>query len=170
MHCTGWKNCSLFRIKPKFVKNGCLLSNEHIARVPGIKIVIWEHNFSGKNIFFGECFCWVSKLSLLEMDQESRFGGTIGYGDSYLESLSRHFNVFRLHAILHDAAGAVRAHSGKVPGYCYVVERGSISCLLGQMTALFFCLYVKLFLPSVFISVDLWSKMYCTLLDIELQV
>ena len=33
-----------------------------------------------------------------------------------------HFKVFRLHAILHDAAGAVRVHSGKGPGYCYKFE------------------------------------------------
>ena len=51
------------------------------------------------------------------MDQNFIYGGTIGYGDSYLEFLFRPFKVFRLHAILHDAAGAVRAHSGRGPGY-----------------------------------------------------
>ena len=53
------------------------------------------------------------------MDQNFKFGGTIGYEDSYLEYSIRHFKVFRLHAILHDAAGGVRAHSDKVPAYCY---------------------------------------------------
>ena len=51
---------------------------------------------------------------LPEMDKKFIFGGTIGYGDSYLEFLIRQFKVFSLHAILHDAAGAARAHSGKV--------------------------------------------------------
>ena len=55
------------------------------------------------------------------MDQKIKFGGIIGYGDSYLKFLFRHFKVFRLHAILHDTAGAVRAHSGKGPGYCYKI-------------------------------------------------
>ena len=51
------------------------------------------------------------------MDQKVEFGGTIGCGESYLEFLSRKFKVFRLHAILHDAAGAVWAHSGRDLGY-----------------------------------------------------
>ena len=70
------------------------------------------------------------------------------------EFLFRHFELFRLHAILHDAAGAVRAHSGKGPGYCYMIRGGPNSCLLGHVTGLLFCFYVKIFLPSIFISVD----------------
>ena len=46
----------------------------------------------------------VSRLSLPEMDQNFQFGGNIGYGDSYSKFIIRHFKVFRLHAILHDAA------------------------------------------------------------------
>ena len=88
------------------------------------------------------------------MDQKIKFGGTIGYGDSYSEFLLRHFKVFRLHAILHDAAGAVRAHSGKSAGYCYMIGRGPNSCLLGHMTVLLFCLHVKLLLLSIFKSVN----------------
>ena len=59
------------------------------------------------------------------------------------------FTVFRLHAILHDAAGAVRADSGNAPGYCYIIGRGGISFLFGHVAGLLFCLYVKLFLPSI---------------------
>ena len=90
----------------------------------------------------------------VRFDQKFKFGGTIGYGDSYLGLLFRHFKVFRVHAILRDAAGAVRAHSGKGSGYCYMIGRGPNSCLLGHMTGLLFCLYVKIFLPSIFNSVD----------------
>ena len=88
------------------------------------------------------------------MNEKFKFGGTIGYGDRYLEFLFRHFKVIRLDAILHDAAGAVLAHSGKEPGYCYLIGRGPGSCLLGHVTGLLFCLYVKIFLPSIFNSVD----------------
>ena len=52
------------------------------------------------------------------------------------------------------AAVAERAHSGKGPGYCYMIGRGPNSCLLGHMTGLLFCLCVKIFLPSFFNSVD----------------
>ena len=88
------------------------------------------------------------------MDQKFKFGGTIGYGKSYLEYLIHRFKKTRLHAQLNDAAGAVRAHSRKGPGYCYMTRRGPNSCLLGHETGVLFCLYVKLFLPSIFNSVD----------------
>ena len=114
----------------------------------------FEHNSVRKNLFLIACFCWDSSLSLREMDQNFRIGGTIGYVNSYLEFLFRLFKVFRLHAILHDAAGAVRAHSGKTPGNCYLTGRGPNSSLLGQGTGRHFCLYVKVFLPSIFNSFD----------------
>ena len=113
-----------------------------------------EENSVRKNLFLSACFCWDSRLSLREIDQKFKFGGTIGYRDSYLESLFRPYKVFRLHATLHYAAGAVRAHSGKRAGCCYMIGRGPNSYLLGHVTGLVFCLYVKLFLPSFFNSVD----------------
>ena len=118
---------------------------------PGLKMS-FEHNSVRKNLFLSACFCCDFRLSLREMDQELKFGGTIGYGDSYLEFVFRHFKVFTLHAILHDAAAAVRAHSGKGPGYCYMIGRGPNSSFLGHVTGLLFCLYVKLFVPSIFNS------------------
>ena len=120
---------------------------------PGFKMS-FEHNSVRKNLFLSACFCWDSRLSLRETDQKFKFGGTIGYGDSYLEFLFRDFKIFRLHALLHDAAGAMRAHSVKGPGYCYMIGRGPNSSLLGHVTGLLFCLYVKIFLPSFFNSVD----------------
>ena len=115
----------------------------------------FEHNSVCKNVFRSACFCWDSGPSLREMDQKVKFGGTNGYGDSYLKFLFCHFKVFRLHAIIHDAAGAVRAHSGKGPAYCYMIGRRPNSCLLGHVIGLLFCLYVKRFLPSIFNIVDL---------------
>ena len=103
----------------------------------------FKHSSVCKNLFLRACFCWDFRLSLCEMDQKFEFGGSIGYGDSYLEFLIRHFKVFRLHGKLDDAAGAVRAHSGKGRGYCYMIGRGPTSCLLGHVTELLFCLYIK---------------------------
>ena len=68
----------------------------------------FEHNSVRKNLFLSACFCWDSRLSLRETDQNFKFVGTIGYGDSYLDSVSRYSKVFRLHAKLLDAAGFVR--------------------------------------------------------------
>ena len=69
----------------------------------GLKMT-FEHNSVHKNLFRYASFCWDSRLSLREMDQKFKFGGTIGYGDSYLDSLFDYSKVFRLHGILHDAA------------------------------------------------------------------
>ena len=128
----------------------------------------FEHNSDRKNLFLSASLCWDSRLSLREMDQKFKFGGTIGYGDSYLEFLFRHFKVFRLYANLHDAAGAVRAHNGKGPGYCYMIGRGPTSSLVGHVTGLLFCIQLKLFVPSIFKSVGFWSKMSLIVLDVEL--
>ena len=88
-----------------------------------------------KNFFISACFCWDSRLSLREMDQKFKHGGTIGYENSYLEFLLRHFKIFRLPTKLHDAAEAVRAYSGRGPGYyCYMIGRGPNSCLLCHVT------------------------------------
>ena len=56
-------------------------------------------------------------------------GGLIGYGDSYLDSVLRYSKAFRLHAILHEAAGAVYTEKRRGPGYCYMIGRGPNSCL-----------------------------------------
>ena len=98
----------------------------------------FEHNSVRKNLFPSACFCWDSRLSLREMDQKFKFGGTIDYGGSYSESVFRHSKIFRLHAKLHDAAGAVRFQAGKGTGYCYMIGRGPNCCLFGHVTGLFF--------------------------------
>ena len=88
------------------------------------------------------------------MDQNFPFGGLLGYGNSDLNSILCYSKVIRLHAILHDAAGTVRSHIGKGPGYCYMIGRGPNACWLGHVTGLPSCLYVKLFLPCFFKSAD----------------
>ena len=80
-----------------------------------------------------------------------------------------HSEVLGLHAKLHDAAAAMRPHSGKRPGPCYMIRRGPKSCLLGHVTGLLLCLYVKLNLLSIFNPVYLWSGVSCLALGIELS-
>ena len=74
----------------------------------------FEHNSVRKNLILSAFSVGDSRLSLSEVDQKLKFGGTSGYGDLYLEFLLRYLNVFRLHALLHDAAGAVRQRVAKV--------------------------------------------------------
>ena len=97
-----------------------------------------------------DCHCLDPKVSLREINHLYPVGGLIGYGDSYLESVLRYLKVFCLHAILHDAAGAVYTEKRKGPGYCYMIGRGPNWCLFGHITGLLFCLHLKFFVPLVF--------------------
>ena len=54
------------------------------------------------------------------MDQKFPSGGLIGYGNSCMDYFFANSKIFRLHAILHDAAGSVNSTTYKGPGYCYV--------------------------------------------------
>ena len=113
----------------------------------------FAHKSARTNLSLSASRCWGKRLSLRMMEQKLKFGGLIGCGDSYLFFFC-HFNVFRLHAILNDAAEAVRLHSGKNPGYCYIIGRDPNSYVLGHVTRLLFCVYVKVFVPSIFNSAD----------------
>ena len=48
-----------------------------------------------------------------------------------------------------------------------MIGRGSSSSLLDHVTGVLFWFHVKLFLPSMFNSVDFWSSMSCIVLVIE---
>ena len=74
----------LFIIKTNSVKIGCFFLMS-IFRLYSGKKMSSEHNSVRKNLFLSACFSWDSRLSLREMHQKFIFGGTIGYGDSYLE-------------------------------------------------------------------------------------
>ena len=114
----------------------------------------FERNIVCKNLFLSAYFCWDSGLSLRQRDQKFKLGVLIGYGNSCSDSVFIYSKAIRPHAILHDAAGAVQSRSVGGPDYCYMIGRGPNSCLRGHVTELLFCLYVKIFLPSNFNSVN----------------
>ena len=128
----------LFKTKPNYVKNGFSFSNEHFSIEPGIKMS-FGHNSVRKNFSLSACFCWDSRLSVSELGQNFKFGGTNGYGDSYLEFLCGHFEVMRVH----DAGRAVQAHSREGLGYSYMIGLGRNSRLFGHVSGLLFCLDVE---------------------------
>ena len=135
-----------------------LMSNFRLN--PGFKIT-FEHNSVRKNLFLIACFCWDSRLSLREMDQKFKFGGTIGYGESYL------YSVFFLLQRIQTTCNFTRCcwsssiSNRKGLDYCYLIGWGPNCCLLAHVTGLLFCIHVKIFLPpfsiqSTFESVCLW--------------
>ena len=93
-------------------------------------------------------------INLKEIDQKFPFGGLTGYANSCMDYFFANSNVFRLHIVLHDAAGSVKSTTCKGPGYYYVLPSFPSSCFVGHVSGLFFCLYVKLFVSSVYALFD----------------
>ena len=68
-------------------------------------ILTFEHNSARKNLFSSACFCWDSRLSLREMDQKFKFGGTIGYDDSFWSSyfvISKYSDYIQYYMMLQE--------------------------------------------------------------------
>ena len=95
-------------------------------------------------------------------------GGEFGYGHSYLDSVFRYSKVFRLHAIIHDATGAVGLKTSKGPGYCYIICRAPNCCLLGHVSGLSLCLYIKILSNLYFNLIDFRNSTSLILLDIAI--
>ena len=117
-----------------------------------------QKNTVRKNLFLSICHCLDPKISLREMNELYPHGGLIGYGDSYLDSVLSHSKVFRLRAILHDAAGAVYTEKRKGPGCCYMIGRGPNWCLFRHIPGLLFCLYLKFFCTFHIQPIQLLNK------------
>ena len=144
----------LFIIKTNSARMDVFFLMSVFRLCPGLKMS-FEQNSVRKNLFLSACFCWDSRLSLCEMEQNFPFGRLIGNVSSCLDSVLRSSKIFRLHGILHDAAGALRLQTGKGPGHCYMIGRRPNSSLLGHVAGLLFCLYGKLFPHFIFSFVGL---------------
>ena len=126
----------LFIFKTNSFGNGYSVSKGHFRLHPGFKLS-FEQNSVLKNLFLNACFCWDSRLPLREMHKKFIFGSTIGNSDSCVEFLFRHFKVFKLHDKLHGVVYRTgRAHSGKSPGFCYMIGWGPNPCLLRHVITL----------------------------------
>ena len=101
--------------------------------------------------FLAACAIFDSNLDLCVALKLRPHGGLIGIDDSSLDYCLKFSKVFRLHAVLHDAAGFVKEHSNQGPGYIYFLNfSGLNSCFLGHISGLLFCLYIKFFKPKIF--------------------
>ena len=107
----------LFKIEVSLIKSGSYLSSEHFLTSHQNKSSFFHNSFR-KNLFVSASYCWDSSITLRELEQKFWQGGEIGDGDLYLDFVLCYFKIFRLHAILPEAAGAVRLQTGRGPGYC----------------------------------------------------
>ena len=102
---------------------------------------MFPNNEKRKNCFLAACKIWDQNINLEEIYQNFPHGGFIGYGNSIMDFFLARSKVFRLHAILHDSAGAVKATTNQGPGYCYMLPQFPSSCL---WVTLLVCSFVSL--------------------------
>ena len=117
----------------------------------------FQKNTKRKNFFLACCLSISSEVDLLEIDRIAPFGGLIGIGDSTLETVFGGLKCFRMHAVLHDASGFMKTTYSRGVGYCYVFKSDTIlpnSCLLGHITGLVYCLYLKFYHSKLFSDFD----------------
>ena len=113
----------------------------------------FSRNTRRKNYFLAACKSLDPEINLLQIDEQSPFGGIIGIDDSPLDRVLSFSKVFRLHAVLHDASGFMKRELNVGPGYCYVFRfdnKFPNFCFLGHLTGISYCLYLKFFFPSLF--------------------
>ena len=107
---------------------------------------IYPENSNRKNYFLAACKSLDNYVILDVADNDRIYGGIIGMDNSRLDYFLKHFKIFRMHAVLHDAAGYMREVHNTGPGYCYALENFPInSCVLGHISGLMFCMWQKLF-------------------------
>ncbi len=106
---------------------------------------IFPHNTKRKNYFLAACQ-WLDRNVMPQVVTiECPVGGIIGIGDSKLHDVLKYSKVLRLHAILHDAAGFMKDMYDVGPGYAYVTGKLPNWCMLGHVTGISYCIFLKLF-------------------------
>ena len=73
------------------------------------------------------------------------YGGIIGIDNSSVDKYLKISKVLRLHAILHDAGGFIYERYSS-----YMLPWKSSNCFSGHLSGILFCLYIKVFHPSIF--------------------
>ena len=79
----------------------------------GSILSIFPKNEKRKNCFLAACKNWDENINLEEIYQKFPHRGLLGYGNSFLDFFFARLKLFRLHAILHDSTGAVKATTNK---------------------------------------------------------
>ena len=70
----------------------------------------FENNSVRKLLFLSACFCWDSRFSLHEMDQNFKFRGTIGYGArtwSFYFVISKYLDYTQYYMMLLEQCGHI---------------------------------------------------------------
>ena len=114
----------------------------------------YPENTNRRNYFLAACsLFFFSTTNDINNDVAIKlrpYGGLIGIDISSLDKYLNDSKILRMHAILHDAAGYVREVYNSGPTYCYVLPWKCNSSLIGHLSGITFCLYIKLKKPKLY--------------------
>ena len=116
-----------------------------------------------KNLFLATCLHLLDDDDAEDLDiiaADCPYGGLVGMGNSRLEKLLGRFRLFQVHAGLHDACGYMKSVYNRRPGYVYAAHCPINNSLLGHVTGLTYCAYLKYFSRGLYDSIlsELWAK------------
>ena len=113
----------------------------------------YPDNSNRRNYFLAACFLFFVRSDNLNYDiliKLRLYGGLIGIDNSSLDKYLKNSKILRLHAILHDAAGFIHEFYQQGPTYCYMLPWNCNNSLLGHLSGIAFCLFIKLKKPEVY--------------------
>ena len=110
----------------------------------------YPDNSNRLNYFLAACSLFFVSSDNLNYDiliKLRPYGGLIGIDNSSLDKYLKNSKILRLHAILHDAADKFYQQG---PTYCYMLPWNCYNSLLGHLSGITFCLFIKLKKPEVY--------------------
>ena len=113
----------------------------------------YPDNSNRRNYFLAACSLFFVSSDNLNYDiliKLRPYGGLIGIDNSSLDKYLKNSKILRLHAILHDAAGFIHEFYQQGPTYCYMLPWNCNNSLLGHLSGIAFCLFIKLKKPEVY--------------------
>ena len=114
----------------------------------------YPENTNRRNYFLAACsLFFLSTTNHINNDVAIKlrpFGGLIGMEKSSLDKYLSDSKNLRMHAILHDAAGFVREVYNTGPTSCYVLPWKCNNSLIGHLSGITFCSYIKLRKPKLY--------------------
>ena len=107
----------------------------------------YPDNFNRRNYFLAACSLFFVSSDNLNYDiliKLRPYGGLLGIDNSSLDKYLKNCKILRLHAILRNAARFIHKIYQQVPTYCYMLPRYCNNSLLGHLSGIAFCLFIKL--------------------------
>ena len=108
---------------------------------------LFPRNPKSKNAFLAVCYCLDKSVNLHDLHHFAPYGGLIGPSKNYMDRCSSYFELFRMHAVFHDAFVLMKSNFDLGPGYVYADREKPIfvnNMLLENLSGLANWLYLKL--------------------------